>query len=392
MLAMARKSDESALRVRTMPRRLRGEAFGACVSNAYQWLLPRLRRFGYPQSSVSTLPPAAMAIDPALVSAMLSRRILLVTGKGGVGKTAVAAALTLAARDSGKRVLAAEIASEDAAPSPLAHALGAAASDDDPIEIVPGVKTVRIVPTMGHHEFLRDSLPMKWMADTAMKSAAIRRFLIAAPTLSEMGVLYRLLDLTRQRHREGGYEHEIIIVDLPATGHALALTQLPEAMLKVIPGGPIVAAVKEGLALITDPKIAMAVVVALPETLPVSEAIELSRGLVKHNVPFGCIALNRMPPNPFSAAEREHVDRFVLGKTDVMGLRSVKRIDRARTAVTRIQTELDVPLLALPDVHVRAAKVAETLAAALLARPTSIAPPVGATDNTSRRPPPAPST
>ncbi|MFO0679107.1 MAG: ArsA-related P-loop ATPase [Polyangiaceae bacterium] len=310
---------------------------------------------------------AAVTIDPALVSAMLSRRILLVTGKGGVGKTAVAGALALAARDAGKRVLAAEIASEDSAPSPLAHALGAAASDDDPIEVAPGVKTVRIVPTMGHHEFLRDTMPMRWMADAAMKSAAIRRFLVAAPTLSEMGVLYRLLDLTRARHREGGYEHEIIVVDLPATGHALALTQLPEAMLRIIPGGPIVAAVKEGLALVTDPEVAMAVVVALPETLPVSEAIELSRGLMKHNVPFGCLALNRVPPNPFSEEERAHVERLVEGKGDVLGLRSVRRIDRARAATARIHAELGRPLLALPDLAVRAAKVSEGLASVLRA-------------------------
>ena len=60
---------------------------------------------------------------------------------------------------------------------------------------------------------------MKILADAAMRSNAIRRFLAAAPTFPEMGVLYRLLDLVRAKRRDGSVEHETIIVDLPATGH-----------------------------------------------------------------------------------------------------------------------------------------------------------------------------
>ena len=74
-----------------------------------------------------------------------------------------------------------------------------------------------------------------------------RRFLAAAPTFPEMGVLYRLLDLVRAKRRDGTDEHEMIIVDLPATGHALALAQIPASLLRVIPSGPIAAAVREAV-------------------------------------------------------------------------------------------------------------------------------------------------
>ena len=85
--------------------------------------------------------------------------------------------------------------------------------------------------------------------------------------------------LVRAKRRDGSDEHELIIVDLPATGHALALAQIPASLLRVIPTGPIANAVREGLDLLTDPARTGAIVVTLPETLPVSEALELVQGI-----------------------------------------------------------------------------------------------------------------
>ncbi len=283
------------------------------------------------------------------LTALLDRRVLLITGKGGVGKTVVSAALARAIAARGKRVLAIEIGDEEAAPSPLATALGAASSNDIPIEVCPGVHCVRIVPSMGHHAFLRDALPMKILADAAMKAVPVRRFLSAAPTLAEMGVLYRLLELSRERLPDGSLAHEVLIVDLPATGHALALTQLPAVMLKLIPGGPIVAAVKEGLALVQDAKATAAVVVTLPEALPVSEALELRRGLESHQVPVGAIVLNRAPHNPFTQEERAALRDFLEGKPQVMGRRSLARIERADAAFERIRAEHRSVLFVVPE-------------------------------------------
>ena len=127
---------------------------------------------------------------------------------------------------------------------------------------------------------------MKVIADSAMRSNVIRKFLAAAPTFPEMGVLYRLLDLSRKTLKTGGFAHETIIVDLPATGHALALAQIPQSLLTVIPTGPIADAVREGLKLLLDPKQTGAVVVTLPEALPISESIELLAGIHKPKFRF----------------------------------------------------------------------------------------------------------
>lgn len=292
---------------------------------------------------------------------------MLVTGKGGVGKTTVAAAVARFAAAQGKRVLCTEIAAEGdlSSPltSPLARALGVTSPSEEPTEVMPNLRFALLSPALGHQRFLGDVLPMRLLADAAMKAGAIRRFLAAAPTFPEMGVLYRLLDLVRMKRRDGSDEHEMIIVDLPATGHALALAQIPRSLLRVIPTGPIAAAVREGLELLMDRQRTGAVVVTLPETLPVSEAIELVRGIEEHTIPLAQVFVNRVPFDPFSDEERDHVRRWLTGSgTPMLGGRTVERIDRARVSIERLARAVQVPITSVQDVWLDGPRLAEEVA------------------------------
>jgi anion-transporting ArsA/GET3 family ATPase len=287
---------------------------------------------------------------------------VLITGKGGVGKTTVTASLARYAAGQGKRVLCAEMVGDPAATSALADALGVDRLEVEPTFVSPNLSAVQLAPHLGHVKFLRDVLPMKLLADAAMRSAAIRRFLAAAPTFPEMGVLYRLLDLVRQKRRDGTDEHEMIIVDLPATGHALALAQIPASLLRVIPTGPIAAAVREGLDLLTDRQRTGAVVVTLPETLPVSEALELCKGITLHQIPLAQVVVNRVPFDPFSVEEREAVRVMLEGSAPTLGVRTLERIDRAQVSVARLRREVTVPIVALQDVWLDGPRLAEEMA------------------------------
>ena len=293
---------------------------------------------------------------------LAQRRLVIVTGKGGVGKTTVAAAIARIFAGTGKRVLIAEIAAHEDTPSAISLALGVRALTDEPQSIAKDIWGCLLTPSMGHRRFLQDTLPMKLLADAAMKSQALRRFLMAAPGFSDMGVMYRMLDLMRRRQPDGRVEFEYCVIDSPATGHALALAQIPDLLTRVIPGGPILRAAKDGMALLTDPKQTATVVVTLPETLPVTEALELMRGLQKHRLPVAGVIVNRVPGDPFSAAERAAVG-VVLGQgRDVLGHREMQRIARAQTAIALLQQTHRDSFATMPELEAIGGELTRKLA------------------------------
>ncbi len=301
---------------------------------------------------------------------MTEHRLILVTGKGGVGKTTVAAAIARGAAASGKRVLAAEISYESprdaeeggaSTTSPLATALGTTPLVDAPRRIDgTSLWAARLSPLAGHLQFLRDTLPIQLLGDAAMKSAAVRRFFVAAPTLAELGIVYRLLHLLKQE-RAAGAEWELVVCDLPATGHALALAQVPQTLVDILRAGPIHHAAQEGLDLLRDAKRTTTVLVTLPEPLPVSEAVELHDGLHRLQIDCGLVVLNRVPRNPFTPEERAAVERLVPDRMRMLGARRLPRIDRANAAHDRLARELSLPVRVVheADVDVSAAVMNE---------------------------------
>lgn len=261
---------------------------------------------------------------------LVQRRCIIVTGKGGVGKTTLTAALGRGYAAKGKRVLLAEIVPHADTPSQLAEALGGVKLTEEPHELEKNLWGTLLTPTMGHLRFLQDALPIKLLADTAMRSQGLKKFLSAAPGFSDMGVMYRMLDLLK-RKKGDALMWDMCVIDSPATGHALALAQIPEFLTRVIPGGPIFRAAQEGVSVLTDPNVTGCVIVTLPETLPVTEAMELEKGLAKHKLPVSAIVVNRVPQDPFSSEERAALN-LVVSQT-VFGAREMRRIERAKQAL-----------------------------------------------------------
>lgn len=300
------------------------------------------------------------------LSRLAQRRLIIVTGKGGVGKTTVTAALARHYAAQGRRVLAAEIVSSADTPSQLALALGAQKPTEEPSVIGTNLSLVLVTSTSGHHRFLQEALPLKLLADAAMRSQALKKFLSAAPGFGDMGVMYRMLDLLRRPNAAGGDAYEIVLLDSPATGHALALAQIPEFLTRIIPAGPIRRAADDGLAVLTDPRITGALIVTLPETLPVTEALELHRGLTKHRLPVSAIAVNRVPLDPFSTGERAALKTALAAQPDaVQGTRELARIDRASAAVAWLSQHAPAQHVTLPEVEGMAADATAALASAL---------------------------
>ncbi|HZI08871.1 MAG TPA: ArsA-related P-loop ATPase [Myxococcus sp.] len=303
-----------------------------------------------------------------MLEALWDRRALLVSGKGGVGKTTLAAVLAVAAARSGRPVLLAELSPGEDGPSPLASLLGARDAGPRVTQVRPHLSFVRLTASEGHRHFLQDTLPLRWLADAALRSGALRRFLEAGPALREMGLLYQLLDLVRRTHPDGRFVHPLCIIDLPATGHALALAALPRSVLGLMPGGPIGRSVREGLDFLQDPVRTAALLTSLPEPLPVSEALTLASELERLELPLAAAVLNRMPEDPFTPESRAALHRLLEAHGPHLGARALSHLERAHAARARLAAGLRVPLLTLPELPLTGLPLVERLADTLVPR------------------------
>ena len=279
----------------------------------------------------------------------INRRIHLITGKGGVGKTTVAVALARALAQAGKRTLVCEVGDPGSAWSPLGRALGHDALDGTPRDFGDGLWGCSLDATAGHEGFLRSILPAGPLIGAAVRSKSLSRFLTAAPSFFEMGIFYHLLTLLDASKSKGKSDatYEAVVVDMPATGHALALTGLPEILLNLIPKGPIAKALIRGKAYLNTESNAAAWVVTLPEQLPVTEALELAAGLEETGMTVGGVLLNRVPAWQIDPASREALSTW-LGNRPVFGRRALGRLTGADEARVRLDASAHA-VLELPE-------------------------------------------
>ena len=295
-----------------------------------------------------------------LSEAIFSKRAILLTGKGGVGRTTIAAALALAAARRGLRVLIAEVGEPDVDFSPLGAIFGHQTLPKQPTVLAPGVSGVMVWSRMGHERFLRMVLPIPALVRAALRSGALRRMLDAAPSLNELGVFYHMLSLVRENPDTGKADYDLFIVDLPATGHALGMAHLPENILSIIPSGPIHRAMTEGMSVFFNPELSAMFVVTLPETLPVTECVELLEGLESTDMPIGGVLVNKVHADDFTADEREALSplfegRALFGETRFLGLSKVDE------ALQTLESAVDVPIVRLPEAVGNEMQIAESL-------------------------------
>lgn len=289
------------------------------------------------------------------------KRVVLVTGKGGVGKTTVSAVLAWRAAAAGKKVVLTEIGDPEGGHSPLGRLFGKQHLTPKLEELAPGILGCHLWATRGHEKFLRSILPAGPLIRAALRSKALGRFLTAAPSFHEMGIYYHLLSLIQAKREDGTPEHDLIVVDMPATGHALAMTGLVDVLTRLIPSGPIHRALQEGQEFLRDPTKTETLVVTLPEQLPVTESLELIDGLRATQMSVGGIVLNRMPRDRFTDAERDALAPIFEGR-HILGAYEVLRVKKSKEALERLRRETEVPSIILPDTRLAGGALVEALA------------------------------
>ncbi len=307
---------------------------------------------------------------------ILSKRVLLISGKGGVGRTTLSAAIAVAGAAAGKRVLLTEIGVPGGDYSPLARLFGrdcfAGAPETLKTAAVPAgspglLRGSLLWSRAGHEQFLRTVIPVSALVRAAMGSKALSRLLDAAPSFNEMGVFYHLLSYLRETRKDGSPEHDLVIIDMPATGHALALASLPEILLRLMPVGPIAEALRAGQGYLNDPKRAAAYVVTLPETLPVTESIELVEGLRSVHVPVGGVIVNKWVDDEFSAEERAALAPL-LASREFYGTLRFGAVEKARAEVERLAKLSGARILKVSEVPAQGDTLLTAVASALQIR------------------------
>jgi anion-transporting ArsA/GET3 family ATPase len=289
-----------------------------------------------------------------------STRLLIVAGKGGVGKTTVSAALARMASLAGLNVLIVEVEGR----SGLGAAFGRAGALEYAEELLVGaghpagageIRARTITPDDALLEYLEEH-GMRRISRRLIRTGAIDVVATAAPGIKDILVLGKVKQLERAAADSAG--PDLIVIDAPAAGHAVTFLQSAHGLLDAVRVGPIRTQAQEVVDLLTDPERCQVLLVTLPEETPVNELVETAYSLEdKVGIKLGPVVVNGIYPpleglevDPAEAAAAAGME---LRPTEVEALRRAAGFRRQRSElqneqITRLGAALPLPQLRLP--------------------------------------------
>jgi anion-transporting ArsA/GET3 family ATPase len=297
---------------------------------------------------------------PQRLAGLESRRFLIVTGKGGVGKTTVCAAEALALAAKGKRVLICMCNAKER----LSAMFGSGLIGPEIVPVAQNVWAVNMDPTRALEEYGAMTLKSRTVYKLLFDNRYVRTFFRAVPGMQEWTLLGKAWWHTTETRPDGSPLYDVVILDAPATGHGLDMLRVPKVILDVVPPGLLRRDAERAWQLFQDPKTCAVVLVTLPEEMPTTETIELAQALQGElNLPIGKIVVNCVLPPLFSKAERASLEtvRPVPAESPadaavMVGRRRAMREEVQAAALARLSKELPVPPSFLPQLFEDAAQ------------------------------------
>jgi anion-transporting ArsA/GET3 family ATPase len=297
--------------------------------------------------------------------------VLVVAGKGGVGKTTMSAALARMASQAGCSVLIVELEGK----SGITGAFGVTGDlGYEETELAPGVRARRLTPDDALIEYLEDH-GLGRVSRRLARSGVLDVVATAIPGIRDVLVLGKVKQLEREQAAD------LIVVDGPATGHAVTFLTSAAGLVNAARGGPLRTQAQDVVDLLSDPARCRVILVTLPEELPVSETIESAYALEdKAGVQLGPVIVNAADPEPEGLQRPAAQVAAAAGATVAPGrlaaLEEARRFRLARHAVSaeqlaRLGQELPLPHLVVPALDApsigpsETAALAEALAAAV---------------------------
>jgi len=273
----------------------------------------------------------------------------LVTGKGGVGKTSTSAALGWLAAAQGRRVVVVEIGDQ----RPSLSGIFNVDIGYEPIEVSPNLSLMNIDWQGALSEWVHQMIPAGRVVEMILENHIVRRFLDATPGNREVVILSKLVWLCQQ--------FDLVVVDLPASGHAASLMAAPHRMLTLFRTGPLYDRGRAALELLSAPGTHL-VMTAIPEDMVINETIEtwnkIRKSTPELRIPFA--VLNQCAQPTLTDDEVELLRRLNLAEVSPAGA-EVLRAGRweaslevaTAAALERLGAQTDMSVLQIPRLSLR---------------------------------------
>jgi anion-transporting ArsA/GET3 family ATPase len=276
------------------------------------------------------------------VPALLDRRLLFVTGKGGVGKTTVAAALGQLASGHGKRTLICEVDAK----GNLTGALETGPTGFAPREISPGLWAMSMDTEASLKEYLSLQLKLPLLARLGPLARTFDFVANAAPGVKEILVVGKLCYEVLERH------YDLVVVDAPASGHIVGQLAAPQAIGDLVQVGMVRDQTAWMHEILADPAQTGVVIVSTPEEMPVNETLDLERRLPEAvGTGLEAIVVNGMWPERFSAGDADVLRAALDGRPDGAlraALTSYERARSQRSHLRRLRRATSARVVTLP--------------------------------------------
>ena len=266
-------------------------------------------------------------------------RLIVVAGKGGVGKTTVTAAMARMAAGLGLSVLIVEVEGKTG----LAAAFGAEDLEYDERELAPGIRARSLTPDVALVEYLEEH-GLRRISKRLVKAGLVEVVSTAAPGIKD------ILGLGKVKQLERAGVADLILLDAPAAGHAVSFLMSPRGLREIVGAGPLHGQSDEVLSMLTDPSRCRVMLVTLAEETPVNEVVETAFALEDRvGVDLAPVVVNALYP----VLDGLDADPAPAG-ADAPTLASAAEFRRRRqelqqAQVARLAAELPLPQLQLPS-------------------------------------------
>jgi anion-transporting ArsA/GET3 family ATPase len=287
------------------------------------------------------------------MQSVLDLKFVFVVGKGGVGKSAVSAALAMAAASQGKRVLLAMCNAKER----LSYLLETKPIGPQIRTLLPNLDAVNMEPAAALEEYGLMILKVRALYKLVFENRFVSAFLHGTPGIDAWAMLGKAQYHAFEQDVSGRDRYDLVIVDAPATGHGLDLLRVPRVIVEVAPPGLLRREAERAWRLFSDPKRAGVLLVTLPEEMPTSETLELEAAIRGDlGLPVCGLVVNQTLPALFDVAQLPLLQRLRAEASAHSPMRSLLIAGHARAVreqaqaacLTRLRASIDAPVAKLP--------------------------------------------